>query len=397
MQVHVSSITQFSHLIGTATSVVRNYTKSLFPPNFFKHENLASNIQSVAEKITLTDNMKQIKKRNPSLGIVVEYNPVETVRNDSNIPNNFYNIMNSPFQMNGSSGQVDHLESIFNSDYKEDIRFEYKRVTLNFQVAIRVGTQMEAWNVGEYITNKLRANRNLFIPFDTPVIVPDQLIAIVAKENDLDFYTQKDEILALLKTYAKYHFEKIKYGSKDKFIFQLPMNYQMNINSVPSISKNLKKKSQQNSMVTFALELIFSYPSNFVLTSETADSTDLNMDENIINDEGSQLNIVSPVINFAPREFIDKRRLMSYVKFSPEANKFYELIDFKDIFTTEQQSIIDNLDDMSAVKLYFYLEGYRLADTEFDVDWNNYQILLEQPISNKMYVLAVYIDNTYLI
>ena len=401
--VKVESMTNFSQVLGIATAVARKHIISYFNDGFFKHERIGTNLQSIGERFNKYNNDKQARKQNPAISMKIEYNPRDALRNDSAIPGNYYA---TGGVSGGTIGGNDFLFPLYNNDARDDLRYEMKRTTISFPVAIRVGTQLEAWNVGEFLGTKLRSNRNFYLRNQlVHVIIPDALIAQICKVNKLD-WKDTDVILTHLRKFSENEINVINYGGTNsrKFTFGRLTDFQFEINNVPSISVNKKGKAEMNSTIGFSFDLHFSYPCAFVLNTMPVEFNNSVLD-NIISDrlssESGVIHLNVPGLSFAPREYINGKYRYAFVKFSPEVNKPVETIKFKECLSKQvlsyiQSLIDDGIDVNSIVDFYMFNGDISLNPKDFYIDWKTFQIILDSPVINEMYAFAIYIDRNKL-
>ena len=395
--VKIESMTNFSQVLGIATAVARKQITGYFNDGFFKHERIGTNLQSVSERFTKFNNDKLARKQNPALSLKIEYNPKEALRNDAAFPGNYYAVGG------GVISPTEFLFPLYNNDAHDDLRYELKRTTISFTVGIRVGTQLEAWNVGEYLASKLRANRNFYLQNQmVHSIIPDALIAKICKINKIN-WNNTEAILKHLRQFSQNEINVIHYGGTNsrKFTFGKSLDFQFEINTVPSISTNRRGRAELNSLVTFNFDLHFSYPCAFVLSTQPVILNEPDPLDKVINnhmsDEGGVIHLNIPGMNFAPREYLNGKYRFVFTKFSPELNTPVEHIKFKECLAPEIIGFIDNLlstgiDPDNVIDFYMFNGDSPLHPDAFFVDWTTYQVLLESPVINDVYAFGIYIN-----
>lgn len=386
------TITNVSNVIGQGCGIVQEFITGLFPPAYFKFVNIASNLSSINGRLT-ADNTKMLRRANPALSILPSYRAVERSTERYTTPNNF---------MMGPGNALVNMEktdifTLFDYDANADITFSYSRITLDFAIGIRVETRLDMWNTQFYLQERLLPSKVFYInDCKMRIPIPMQMIQLAAIAGN--FTPDKiltDDFLKFMRSYSKFPVHCLVDAStnKKKYYFEVQTNVLVNIESSLSGDVNMLGRSEKRSLITFQVSTEFTFPTHFVfkgspITDDMIPDLDLDPDK---------ISVVLDIGNSAPRDFMGNHQKYIYQEFVCETNKPYEIINYETILTDELKAIIAYNTSKGIIPetyLSFRIFGrtFTLTEHEYVNDWSTFMALLETPLINQNYAIAIYID-----
>ena len=392
--VYVESITSISTVIGSVTGAVSKFIQGIFPSNYFRHISLASNLKSVAARIEKNNNLRMARKQNPALSVLVNYNS-----NPINMEGFTAVANNISFKLGTIVGTDQDLVRVIDTNSTSELKFSHRRIALDFTIGIRVGNRLEAWNVLERIITGYFAGNSRYYINDVPLQVPLPTVLMnnIIKINNLSDATT-DEKLSFLRKYSDFDIDYVLHASTNshRYVLNLKTNLLMTQGSPASVDIGSNRKSENNSLIQLSFNVAFNFPNNFLLkTLSHADAWSSEVDTSDFI-----LTLWHDIGKSAPREFIDGKKQLLLQPFVCEMNVPLEIIKYDSLlptFVTDMTSYFQSINvPMSEYLLIkIFIEDFMLTDQEYFIDWDTYQILLENPVMNKNYYIGIYLDMEY--
>jgi len=383
---HLSSI---SAINGSLTGIVKQFIINKFSSRFFKTVHLVNSAASVVEA-TGEDDTGRYVKPNPALSIDVRYTPTKELKTYfPSSERNFSFTESIPYFI------YDKLPVIFDDDELEiQVKTDFIRIKLEFDIAIRLETEMEAWDIGSYLSDIIAEDRPFFL--NSRVLscqVPNNIARFLAETKGLDLSKPDSnyEFSKYVKTFSRNGFELTKNASSgsDVVFFNHPVNVLSIITTAPSIEKVMKDNSNDGSTVSFSMSTEVTVPKFFVV--KCRENKYIEGLKNGTEDFGDRMK--SYIVTFkanAPETYSDLNIIL-FKKFITEKNEKLSEIDLNGVLPKDVLNFMSESEDrFSSILVWFDEEPINAED--YIINRKKSKISLFNTLENLTYHLAVYID-----
>lgn len=181
MEYAVASPSQ-AHTIGNITAFATDFIKKLFPDNYFKTVNVASQIAYRQFNVMNTKAARQIVRRGKPILII-------RPRIDINNPDGFLadTLLTTRMTDNVYENGFGNLQDfVYDPTGETAIKFLMNRVKVSFDVTVIVETSMEQINMAYALKNTTRMNHPFFLNTYLENHIPRQIINALATDKNID-------------------------------------------------------------------------------------------------------------------------------------------------------------------------------------------------------------------
>ena len=383
--------TSISSLIGNATGYARYFLESKFPPGFFKKVYISNSLT----ELQLED--KNITKYpKPTLIITPQYTGEQGFM--ELIPlwhtTQYFTFKNPRKKYNGVL--YDNTNDIYLYSIPD-------RIKLNFDVRIKLPSQMYAYNVLHYLKQSFEIGGYFYLnDVRLQTEIPKLYACHIAEKLGIDINTVDGR--KTLDDYFIEHsyngiMEKINLASgNSQFAYNYRSNILVNAPDVPSYDKDIKGLVVNSTTVSFSFNFEFWSHSNYIMEFKGV-IPDIPPDTTV---DGSTMkyDFYLPNTNFI-QEQIDGMHMIINKPFLPDVNTETDILDFTPIVDSElknviKESISHKLDLSKLLKVVVLINNKPLDSLLYSVDWTHLTLSTNNPMSNVTYTLILYGNLKYL-
>lgn len=383
---------QMSSISAVYSSVLgelKAHLLSKFPSKFFKHIHIKNSSAAIVEPSSEQDESRVLKS-NPSLAIGVTYNP--TVELKTQFPSVEQRISFKPFL---DPFIYDRFSTVFlDQDEGIEIRTDFSRIRMEFEISIRVESELQSWDVSNYIETVFTENRPYYL---NKRFISCQLPNTISKfiRNKKGFNPASIEDMAAFKDYMKVHSRgffnltrNLSSGS-DVVYFEPYANLLLTFQSSPSISKGEVNASLDKSLIELTGTIELNIPKLFAIKTNDSKATEDFKDS--IYTSGDT--VIASIVTFKvdPPETVGRNNLVTLNKLITQSNEKITEIDLTKIIPEDILSFISNTDEENSSIILWY-DTKPVTEQDYTFDRKNKKILLYDTLENLTYHLALYIN-----
>lgn len=390
-------ISSVSTVIGNITASVKDHILARFPSNFFKHIQMATNIPSISDRFMSNTDMKNFRKLNPALSILPEWQPDPWFKEDFVSASNYIRTPGSTLVNDPVS-----LTTLFEDHDDIKIDFELDRIRIEFQIGIRVDSRLKVWDITNHLNTVFRPNQQYFL--NEQLVAPRIPNSFIEHAANKHGFTSLTETVDYFKQYSLFPIEMyedpIRKGKS--VVFNYPTNFRLVIGNPPSYSVNKRGKVESNSVVNFSLVAFVTYPNNFIMKTVKLEDKEMPNIDDIVEDDGARITVVLPLPEAPPAQ-IENKKLSLMQGFVTEINTVVEHIELGQILDLKKNKTLRTLvnfyksngeDPESFIDSYVYVANKRLPDDFYIMDWETETLILNAPLANSTYHVAMYLDHS---
>lgn len=389
-----------STIISGISSFVNSYFRGKFPAGFFKDNYISTELN----RFTIGRPFPNQQK--PLLAMTTEYNLDETSMGPISLQyTDIYVVKNS--------NKEKYYRKIF-EDYQNRI-FIYSidnRMKLKFNFALKLQTEMQAWNVVNYINQKFEPNGKIYCNnIELPVEFPTQFAINIANKlgwpiND-PYNTQKNQAnRELLRGYLIDHSlnaiteETNLQTGNPAYYYNHVDNIMLSFPDIPSHEKNVTNLITKDATVRYSIEAEFWFPGSYIIETDPNSEFKYNDDENQLSATTTKFDIIvqQPLI---PRNLNNGWALLKEKRYIPDYNEKVDHIDISSFFDSGMINIFNEIDTYKLdadkmITLKLYMNNILVDHNNYSYDLNNMSIDVINPERNATYTIVVYGDRKIL-
>jgi hypothetical protein len=374
--------TSISSLIGNATGYARYFIEEKFPPGFFKKTVIGGALAEVnMEDTNIPKNSK------PTLIITPEYTGENGFM--ELIPYwhtaQYFTFRNPRKKYNGVLYDAD------NDIYLYSIP---DRIRLNFNISIKLPTEMYAYNVMHYLKQKFEVGGYFYInDVKLNTEVPMMYAHYIAERLGLD-PSDPDGRAALDEYFESHSYnritEKINLSTgNSQFAYGYNTNILVNFPDTPTYEKSENNKIVDSTTVTFSFSFDFWAHSNYIMEIR-GKAPELPMPE---IDGAMKYDFYVPTTFI--KEQYNNMHLLVKKPFLPDINTEVDVLEFGAIINSDVREVIiealkNGLDIDKLVSVKVMVDNQEVLPEQFSVNWENLKLITQQPMHNVTYTLVVY-------
>lgn len=388
-----------AHSFGHITSVVLRYFKSKFPEGYFQTEYVNTQM-SYSGLLQIKSDVMKLKKKKPILVVnpIIDFNDMPEYINNSILNSTFIEVFDSrrpPYNLMG----------VF-QDYEKNIYLDGKvsRYKIRYEFTIILETDMQALNICNYLMSIFRHEHPFSMKTMTEIEVPNFIINQISSDSELPIINPDNNTRGVFLTYlnsnSKYPF-LYKFQSStghEQYFIYADNTLTMIFNDKPNLERASRNNMVKgNAMITETLSVEFNtistlyYMSNYQPTEITNNINDLITNTTItiaqipvdmltkVNEEGWQL--------YSTALYTLKESIEDHISVK-------ELLD-NDIIKCIEYNAANGLDNSIFIDIHVVNDDGELVDDSYYIDWTTYELITLNGDMEKIYRLAIYINNEY--
>jgi hypothetical protein len=383
-----------AHLpLGKVVEVTKEYMIRIFPNNFFKHVYVGTALNSVAETKGKSD-LSTFRKLSPSLALIPTYVPQDSLFENQPV----YTMLN---WTNGMPPPVKdwekYLKKLFYHETSgNEIFYNISRVKLSFDMAIRLGTEIKAWDIVTILRRRLHSNYYFYINNQRlPIELPNLITLVLAKELNLDLTdtVQSNTLVDILNKYSKqntfYKYRNPATGNEG-IAFDYITNLLFKVDGDFSYEKGLIGKSQEKTIITNNISCEFNLPDTFALSTFDVISESFT---NSLSLEISNYKYLNVQLSTRPPQHLGDLTLVDTTKFITDTGD--DVLDFIDAIPRVYTDFIKNeakKPSTSEVRILLWNSEGLVDSTKYTVDYKNMQIVANELLPKQIYYFGIYVN-----
>jgi hypothetical protein len=378
--------TSISSLIGNATGYARYFLESKFPPGFFKKTHIGG---ALAEVNMEQEDIQKFPK--PTLFIIPEYTG----------ENGFMELI--PYWHTAQYFTYKNPRKKYNGVLYDNVNDIYlysipDRIRLNFNVRIKLPTQMYAYNLMHYLKQKFEVGGYFYLnDVKLNTEVPKMYAHYIADRLGYDLATpdgrEKMDEYFLNHSYNGIT-EKINMSSgNSQFSYGYNTNILVNFPDTPSYERNENGLVTDSTVVSFSFSFEFWAHSNYIMEIK-GNTPEINMGEDELMNNGTMKYDFYVPTTFI-KEQIDNKHLIVHKPFLPDINTEVDILDFSPIINSDIKEVVrealkNKIDMSKLLQVKVLVDNQEILPEQFAVNWENFNLITQEPMYNVTYTLMIY-------
>lgn len=386
------TVSTTSSIIGNATAIAVEFLKKQFPNDYFKK----IHISEAFVPLNMCDCTDIYNSPTHTLFVSPTWSPGEL---SFEIPR--WHKSNEFLFRNKRKYYTKVLEDFERKTFIYSIP---NRIRVNFEIMIKLQTNLQAMDVCNYMTNifdigGFRYLNDICMQTEIPLNI---IKPIFIKEGlKMDKKEDREKVLEYLKrnSYNAVS-EKINPSTgNNMYAYSYKTNILIGFPDQPQMQKNEKNISNGTSTVSFNFYFEFWSPNNYVFEADNL------MEESVypLINESAKLNESNKLLFFTylDTDFVPEQRgslhLLEISEFVPEVNVEYDELDFSALMEDNLIDIVKrllkegyNVNKVLEIKI---LAGNKFVNEyNYKVDWEKLKVYTKDPMVNTTYNIALYGD-----
>lgn len=389
-------------LLGSITGIIKNHILAKLPKNYIKYTYIKNSFVSVSESGLSED--EALVKTKPVLSIGLNYSWNDASSSDGDSFK--WGMSRIPV----GAWQYAHIykKIIVNEQDHFFLSALDERLKLIYEIGIKLNSETQAYNLLGFVRSYMGINRPYYInSVDVEIPIPFESLDLLVTRVGLNVSTPEGK-LAFHKYISKWSGGRVTYkknlsSGNYNYFLKYNCNILCKIPDIPSIEKNMEGKSVQSADLRWNIEVEFPYFTNFIAEHEIMDLTVPEIPFQGLS-PGNQGD--SAIYNFTTRLPITRQlgdlSIAITTQFLTSLNTAIDDTNFKDVLSNDIVFFIENC------KMRLPLEPNLITDnlkitlvrdddimiegTDYEIDWNNYNIIILSPWVNYVYRASLYIN-----
>jgi len=216
--------TSMAHTYGNITAFISEFTKGLFPKNYFKTVHMSSSIAYRQFNI-FQNTTKEFMKRNKPILLIRPR--IELNEQDNFLYGTFLTqrITDNYMDLDFTNLQ-DFLADLKNGIY---MKFLLNRIKLFFDISVIVESQMEQINQVMFLKNRIRQDHNFYLETALESFIPKELLGVLSSDINIPIYDTTNSVKPFLDYINSISMYPVTYKmknstGKDEFFRFYPVN-----------------------------------------------------------------------------------------------------------------------------------------------------------------------------
>lgn len=382
----VSNILGSSNYNSSIIGIVKDYILSIFPKNYIKTVHITSTLVELLQDGKKDDEIAVKDLPALSIDLDTSYDEATFVTNfpftKHNLPQNI--------EYNNSYNQLVHTEDSFITGLDN-------RQKLNINLKFKVNSQMQAYNIIQYIKGRLGFNRP-FVLHKVPVEVPipnkilNSLYIKYKNKKAIDF-TLKNEFNEYLKKISNGNILFKKHESSGEYLYFA--KYLCNIlckinNDPPKEEQEEKNKIKIASEFEIPLSVEFMYFVGFVSTIIIDNEDELRL-WNMLNkmEDGEPRRVYTAYnVNLAFRKETEYE-LLHTLDIITDINTTIDTTSLKDDLPEDVKTFIQSKDESLVIDVLYY-NHILIQNVDYEMIYDDLELRIINPFENSCYRINIY-------
>jgi len=408
MQFKASQIAS-SSVLSAVTGEIRRLFIDLFPVDFFNNIRILNAAVSVQDNEGAKDRLKQYRKNNPLLAIRTNISyQKDTIGQYPSNP--------IPF-LYDNWGPDDHRMSVWRiPDKFQELKCDLAYFKVNADIGIRVESFVQAADIIGYLNYKIYPGNYFRIP-RAPLLVEIPLSILVRSaahlglnlksKADLKQYIDTLKHSSILPLDVKWK----KDSGKAILSFMMYANILCRVDELPDPEVNKVGRVQDNAKIAFSMTAQVAFPRSFTLyTEDTLDGETvkdlgkIEIDNTLANSafSGKPEIMLNYALNTTPPPLYNtdsSARLIWLRSFVTERDEEFDELELKDVIPDYVCLFIDEMlkqheiGDLKKLCMFrLWRDEVEVDDQKFYFDFRKKRFVIEKPLRNQIYRLALYVE-----
>ena len=400
-----------AHTYGNIATFANSFLLSLFPPNYFKTNYITSTI-AYRDFATFNNNRKEfIKKQKP---MIIMRPRIEMDVQDE-LPINQTYLAQRIYDINNDDIETGNLQNFFfDQDNKRQIQFLLNALRITFDVTLVVETQMEQINLAHYFKNRVRQNWEMTQVVGLESYISRDIMYLLAKDAGFaDVFTTSEEnrigeFLSYVNNNSMYPVT-IKYknaSGRHEFFRYHHSHVNMNITGLSIDDPSKKNMVADECLINFTLRCDFNTAGLYVYLSNNDTVFEEFRNEGLNEDVLSNDQIVpvsTPQKYFTNRTMPNGWQVFTTPAFEIDTNEVPYPLDFSVLLNASLTEAV-NYHKLHGIPLTTFMDVVVLKNDrememerrEYDIDWNNLTLYVNNCNINAQYRFVLIINTEYL-
>lgn len=389
-------------LLGSITGIIKNHILAKLPKNYIKYTYIKNSFSSITED-GLSDDEALVKSK-PALSIGLNYtwNDVDSSDGDSFK----WGMSRIPV----GAWQYAHIyrKIIVNEQDRFFLSAIDERLKLTYEIGIKLNSETQAYNLLGFVRSYIGVNRPYYInSVDVEIPIPFESLDLLITRVGLNVSTNEGK-LAFHDYISRWSGGRVTYkknlsSGNYNYFLKYNCNILCKIPEIPSIEKNMEGKSVLSADLKWNIELEFPYFTNFIAEHEILDLTMPEIPTQGLS-PGNQGD--SAIYNFTTRLPITRqlgnKSIALTTEFLTSLNGVIDNTNFKDVLSNDIVFFIENCKNglvsntnviTNNLKITLIRDNDLMIEgTDYEINWNTYDIIILGPWANYVYRASLYID-----
>lgn len=392
-QLHAQSFTLLSNetMFSSVTNIIKEFLIRKFPKDFFKYVYMRNSSAAITEQYLNYED--RLVKPKPSLAIGLSFESQDSTFVGDPYHFGITNIRQYAFEQG-------HIYDGILKDYTNEVYISAfrNRTKIIYEIGIKVESELKAANVEGFLRGLIGIGKPFYINnafIEIPL--PNTMIRMIAARNNIDITTTTgiNTLSNYLANNSKNSIirKKLTTNGKYHYFYKYATNILCKIQDKISLNKNLKEKSIDDCILSFAFEIEMGSYLNFIYETVENDLTIPNEPEELLNDN------IEIIYNYSVQSIIPKEYLGLSILQKISILTSNEDEDSTDVTNVINKKINDfrdycllnnNINDN--IKLLVFRESTLISNTDYSIDWNTFTVTLLNPFKNYNYTLVFYFN-----
>lgn len=384
-----------SNIIGGESSFVYNYFRAKFPDNFFKDTFISQQLNSFKFKTTVPH------QRLPLLAMGSTFEIEEsTLGPISRQYTTQYTVFNKDKDVYYRTIFADEDNNIF--IYSVD-----NRAVVKHNFAIKLQTEMQAWNVVNYLNQNFETNGRVYLnAIRLPAVLPNNFIHNICKNFGWDIEsTDPDTARAAreeLRTYLIKHglggiTEQVNPQTGNiNYMYDYTANILLTYPDNANHESNITDLITKNAIVRYQIASEFWFPGSFVIDFNHNFDYDHKLDDAGLNNLTTKFTIVVDK-EVIPKTLDNGYQYIRQARYTPDVNNEIDEIDIDSFFDEGIMNIVKNaqkykIDCNKILAFVIFKNNIPLDPEKYSIDYDTLKITVNHPEPNSNFTLVLYGD-----
>lgn len=398
-----------AHTCGNVCAVTKDIFKSNFPDNFFKYENVSTEV--AVKQFKKIKNFRDFKYQKPY--VLMEPKILFADPTEAHI--DFYRRLYGVNVTDVLRPTRQRAKFFYDEDKGSVMDFTVERLKMSFQFTIVLSTEYQQYNVAGHMINSLRIEHPFYQSVMLETIIPDSLIKLVSNEAGIPVYDEdgkpfkflnylnsRSNIPIVVEFQPATGFYKFRMVNKTTLL----MKY-TNLDVGDGDGDGMIKDSYP---ISINVDMEFNYVSGFVFVAEKeqAPTFDLNvgsdserseayLSDTVLSLDSTIFHTIQKVI--IPNYDASERKLKEVIAFISEAEE--DEIDLHSVLETEYIDIMKKLKEEGVpysifININIYEDEKPKNDEDYFIDYETLTLKIKKTKEYMTYRMAIYVNSDYL-
>ena len=405
--VYTVASTSVSSLYSNVGSAILQLIQSKFPMNFFKYENVSTEVafRNLRRQFGSNTSTEIAKRKRPYLIITPEYQEPDQDGFLQNIPL-------TRNEMDTTSGLNPRYLFGILSDRKNDysLKFKLNRDHIDYNVRLSFDTPIQQLDVFKALQNVITWDFWTYERAALESIIPKSMIRYMSKLSHMDIVETPEFTSMFVRHLNSVSAYPITYklrnaSATDEYFMYYVHNLCVRFMDLNMSSSNMKGMVNESYEIEFKVSVEFNLPGMYVLET---DREKLHYLEALIQSRSAAMDIseseyvplftLSNVFNKYPSSIDGLTLYTSFIFHTDKGEEIKDTLDFSQIMETQMQKAIQiqlnrGVSPETLSKLIILKNSKELTEGEdFEIQWNKMALVMNRPDDRATYRCMLYLN-----